>query len=49
MKLGNGFFTGMVETQPFDSNTTRCQGNFTLGYDSGLRLYDDSKVFMAKW
>lgn len=39
IKATNGFFTGMVETQPFDSNSYRCKGNFTSGYDSGNRLY----------
>jgi hypothetical protein len=39
LKASNGFFTGMVETQPFDRNSYRCKGKFTLGYDSGNRLY----------
>ena len=39
----------MVETQPFDSNSVRCKGNFTLGYDSGNRLYTSSKSFLDSY
>jgi len=47
--MSNGFFTGMVETQPYDSNSTRCKGNFTLGYDSGYRIYDYSKIIVDNY
>ena len=49
LKVTNGFFTGMVETQPYNSNSYRCKGNFTLGYDSGQRLYNDTKFFTTSW
>ena len=49
MNAGNGFFTGMVETQPYDSNSYRCKGNFTLSYDSGNRLYTSSKTFGTQY
>lgn len=39
----------MVETQPFDSNSVRCKGNFTLGFDSGNRLYTSSKTITTMY
>ena len=48
-KATNGFFTGMVETQPFDSNSYRCKGNFTSGYDSGNRIITQSKTFATQY
>lgn len=39
----------MVETQPFDSNSVRCKGNFTLGYDSSNRLYTSSKTITTMY
>lgn len=35
----NGVFTGIVDVFPYDSNPTRCQGNFTNGYNAGERFY----------
>ena len=49
MKLANGVFTGVVETQPYDSNTYRCKGNFTQGYDSSLRYGNSFTTIGTDW
>jgi hypothetical protein len=42
-------FTGVVETQPYDSNTYRCKGNFTAGYDAGDRYYNSFNTIADQW
>ena len=35
----NGFFEGVVDVFPFESNPNRCRTNFTVGYDAFSRLF----------
>lgn len=38
----NGFFEGLVDVFPYDSNPQRCRNNFTVSYDAFDRLFLDS-------
>lgn len=36
-----GLFVGIIEVFPYDSYAYNCRGNFTLGYEAGVRMYTD--------
>ena len=35
----NGFFEGIVDVFPYESNPSRCRSNFTVSYDAFSRLF----------
>ena len=39
----NGFFEGLVDVFPYDSNPQRCRNNFTVSYDALDRLFLNSE------
>lgn len=49
-QLANGFFIGMVDVFPYESNPKRCQTNATQGYNAFDHLflnYDDYQLGTA--
>lgn len=39
----NGFFEGLVDVFPFESNPQRCRNNFTVSYDAIDRMFVKNK------
>jgi len=44
VEVTNGFFEGIVDVFPYESNPNRCRTNFTVGYDAFSRLFLEDRT-----